>query len=355
MAELNHRGHLAEQRYAVSEANYRSAHGRLARIGLRLQQYIFYPLKLVCSLIFGRRTDIVVVCTNTFFSALLATFFHRRVVHLIYDLFPEALVHSGKLPEGALATRLIHKATQKTIDRAICNVYLGSRLKDYVDQRYRTRENCRVIAVGADGELFKSHQVEGKTGLGVLYCGNLGYMHDVDTLLSAWEKCPAEDLSQIHWRFHSSGPRYRKLKDAAHALEEKNGLDIEVGSGLKLDVWINVMKSAEVALVTMVPGSEEVVMPSKTYSAMCAGQAILAVAPEHSDLVDLIKEHDCGWWVPPGDVEGLLRIFKHLPKNPQEVLEKRQNAHAAGHSLYSQEHLAEEWEKLFREILDSGS
>jgi len=39
----------------------------------------------------------------------------------------------------------------------------------------------------------------------------------------------------------------------------------------------------------MAPGAEQVVMPSKTYSAMMAGQAVLAIAPEESDLVDLIK------------------------------------------------------------------
>ena len=45
------------------------------------------------------------------------------------------------------------------------------------------------------------------------------------------------------------------------------------------------MQSSQIALVTMSEGSQEVA-PSKTYSAMMAGQAILAVAPEDSDLVD---------------------------------------------------------------------
>ena len=55
---------------------------------------------------------------------------------------------------------------------------------------------------------------------------------------------------------------------------------IQLGGGLSQAEWIATMESADVALVTMVPGSETVVMPSKTYSAMMAGQAILAIAPE---------------------------------------------------------------------------
>ena len=112
------------------------------------------------------------------------------------------------------------------------------------------------------------------------------------------------------------------------------------------------MKQAQIALVTMVPGSEKVVMPSKTYSALCAGQAILAIAPEASDLVDLIKEHDCGWWVEPGDVDGLCAILRELPNQPEEVLRKRQNAYHAGHTYYSQEVLAKQWIALFEELMN---
>jgi hypothetical protein len=79
---------------------------------------------------------------------------------------------------------------------------------------------------------------------------------------------------------------------------------LQVSEGLSNEEWIKVMQSSEIALVTMSEGAQEVVMPSKTYSAMMAGQAILAVAPEDSDLVDLIKAADCGWWVAPGDVQG---------------------------------------------------
>jgi hypothetical protein len=58
-------------------------------------------------------------------------------------------------------------------------------------------------------------------------------------------------------------------------------------------------------------------MPSKTYSAMMAGQAILAIAPEDSDLVDLIKAADCGWFVEPGDVAGLAAVIDAISSSPR--------------------------------------
>lgn len=92
------------------------------------------------------------------------------------------------------------------------------------------------------------------------------------------------------------------------------------------------MESADVALVTMSPGSETVVMPSKTYSAMMAGQAILAIAPENSDLVDLIKTVDCGWWLEPGDVAGIEAALKVIDSDPELLLYKRENAFNYAHT-----------------------
>jgi hypothetical protein len=65
------------------------------------------------------------------------------------------------------------------------------------------------------------------------------------------------------------------------------------------------MRTADVALVAIARGAEDVMMPSKTYSAMVTGQAILAVCPLASDLAETALGNDCGWVVEPGDVEGL--------------------------------------------------
>ena len=41
-------------------------------------------------------------------------------------------------------------------------------------------------------------------------------------------------------------------------------------------------------------------MPSKNYSALVPGQAVLAACADDSDLEDLIREHECGWVVASG-------------------------------------------------------
>ena len=92
-------------------------------------------------------------------------------------------------------------------------------------------------------------------------------------------------------------------------------------------------------------------MPSKAYSAMMAGQAILAIAPEESDLVDMIKAADCGWWVTPGDVNGLEQLLAEISSNPDEILKKGESACTYAHRHFGQDALAEKWKVLFEDLV----
>jgi glycosyltransferase involved in cell wall biosynthesis len=127
------------------------------------------------------------------------------------------------------------------------------------------------------------------------------------------------------------------------------------------------MLSADIGLVTMRPGAETVVMPSKTYSAMVAGQAILAVCCLNSDLADLVLEHDCGWVVVPeaagaaslvsllpgrvfSGAAGLREVLGLIASDPEQLQRKRANAYDAGHRLFSAAVVAKQWSDLLGQV-----
>lgn len=358
MSDLREKGIEASQRFNISEASYRSAQSSLQRLLLRLRQYILYPIQLAFHLFLeavkGNAKRPVVVATNTFFAPLLATFFNRRVVHLVYDLFPEAMVHSGKWREGQLRVKFFRWLVGLSLKRSAMNVFLGERLKAYVESIHGAVPNSCIIPVGADERPFRqiTERAEGSEGspIEILYCGNLGNMHDTQTLFDAW----ASGIeAPFIFRFQCSGPKRVALEQFAqdHADSLKDRL--KIGSGLGQAEWIEAMQSAPIALVTMTEGAQEVVMPSKTYSAMMAGQAILAIAPEDSDLVDLIKHYDCGWWVRPGDSVGFQRCLKEIQAKPSLLQEKRRLAFEAAQTHFGQARLAEAWMAVFETLQNS--
>ena len=363
MRELSDAGLSAEQCYQISEASYRSAKSAPARLFLRFRQYVAYPIQLIAALVaqglraksrkLDEEGDVCVVSTNTFYAPLLATYLHSNVVHLVYDLFPEAMIHSGKWTEGTLKVKIVRWITKQTLKRAKTNVFLGQRLKEYVESIHGPVANAAIIPIGADQALFSESPVEGRSlklqsSSTILYCGNFGNMHDSATLFDHWKRSD-EQGDSLQWVFHCSGPKLAELEAVLSEFPEDLKKQILLGGGLDQAAWIAAMESADVGLVTMVPGSETVVMPSKTYSAMMAGQAILAIAPEDSDLIDLIKAADCGWFVEPGDVDGLARVVEAICTDPEGLLEKRQNAYLYAQAHLGQDALVEDWMRVLRD------
>lgn len=353
MRELTGRGMPARQCFCVSESAYRSARGPLSRLWLRVRQYIVFPLQMMISLFLGRLSgggkQPVVVTTNPFFAPLLATLVHPRVIQLVYDIFPEAMIHSGKWQDGTLRARIIRWVVGISLRRSRRNVFLGQRLREYVESLHGETGPSAVIAVGADQNLFPGDWTSPKAEIShrptILYCGNFGNLHDAETFFDLW-RSDSEFVAGIDWRFHCTGPKRTALEKVLAELTPELAGCIHLGSGLPPSEWVDTMRAADVALVTMSSGAERVVMPSKTYSALMAGQAILAIAPLDSDLASLVHEADCGWCVQPGDVSHLDSVLQGIVGNPDELVRLRSNAWNHARSRYGQDALSAIWHDL---------
>jgi glycosyltransferase involved in cell wall biosynthesis len=150
--------------------------------------------------------------------------------------------------------------------------------------------------------------------------------------------------------FHSKGPELEKM----HVDMQEKGLlhdgQVVIGSPLPSQEWVKTMTDSHIAIVTMKSGAENVVMPSKTYSALCAGQAVLAIAPKGSDLAKTVIENECGWVVEPDDVDGLEKTVFEILNDRDQVQQKRVNAFTAGHGRYTMDKVAAEWVDILEKI-----
>jgi len=346
---LDAAGWQARHRFAVTEDRYRRAQGVAARAAVRWSSYVAYPWQLDRQLRRGSVPEVEVVCTNTFYApavALRAAGHRVPVVNWIFDLFPDVLVAGEKIEaDGPLARRLA-ALTRWTFSQAAANVFLGERLRAFAEERYGPIPRSHVIPVGADGAALGEDEPLARPSdcpLRVLYCGNLGRMHDIDTIAAVMGQPPPAGWN-IEFRGHGAG--FRELASRSP------GGHVTFGGSLAEDEWSRAMRAADVALVTMKAGAEGVVMPSKTYSAMMAGQAILAVCPLQSDLADTVRRDDAGWVVAPGDTQGLAAVLNAAAADATQVLAKRRNAFRAARTRYDQKVLATRWAELLRPLVD---
>jgi glycosyltransferase involved in cell wall biosynthesis len=64
-----------------------------------------------------------------------------------------------------------------------------------------------------------------------------------------------------------------------------------------------------------------VVHPCKVYSAMAVARPILLVGPDPCHVSDLVREHEIGWRITHGDVEGAARTIERIAATPRAELE----------------------------------
>lgn len=334
--------------HALHESDYRAPRGLVGRAWLRWRMYGAYAW--TCWRAAGRRSaacSIRVTTTNPFFAPALVQRAAGKdgvTINLLYDLYPDALVHAGVLRSDSWVAERCAAITRTALRECAATVFLGEHLRRYAETRYGAARRGVVIPVGADGRPFRDNPprpLSRGESVTMLYAGHMGRMHDVDTVADAMMYgLPAG----VRLQFHATGAGYSRLRSKVPATAA------EWGGSLDDAVWKPTMANAQIALVTMAPGAEEVVMPSKTYSALVAGQAVLAVCPLESDLAALIAKHDCGWVVAPGDVETLNKILQLIADSPDVLHAKRLNAFSAGHLYYDSQVLARRWLELFDSI-----
>lgn len=310
--------------------------------------YLLYPLHFLAKEIRSPSSHCV-ICTNTFYTPFLSALLRnpkRKSIHLLYDLFPDVLVTAGKAMPNGLLARGIMWIVNFTMRNSDANVTLGKRLNAHIAARLPKWVPNEAIPVGTDCSLFRGSPIssENNKTINIIYCGNFGHLHEVETLKTLF-KHPEFQSLPIRFRFHGTGAGMIQLKRECNVADK-----VSFAKGLSSVDWAQTMSSYPIGLVTMRHGAEKVLLPSKTYSAMAAGQAILAICPIESDLADLVLEHDCGWVVEPCEIESLIETLDTISKNHQDLHQKRVNAQNAARTYYDASPVAHQWHNLITKL-----
>ena len=360
---LREAGIAADMRFTISSRSYRRSSRGFRRCLLRLRMYGCYPLYLFCTLLTSKFNALYVVCTSRFFAPLLAAcairlknrllFFKKpsHVIHLVYDLFPEALIATGHLSSDTFFARSLRRLTRMTFHCCATNVFIGQHLLTYAAQDYGTIPQAQVIPVGADERTFVQPPIQtaaSQRAIQILYCGNLGHLHDSATLIAVLTDTTWMPKRPLTFQFQTSGVNYACLRKALTDCKPQARVTLIWRADLDDSEWTTQIRQADIALVTLVPGAEKVGMPSKVYSALVAGQAILATCPLQSDLADLVRQHACGWVVAPGDTTTLKNVLYTISSDSASVTAKRNCAFESGHRYYAAKIIAGRWRDLLQ-------
>lgn len=293
--------------------------------GKLLRQLWFY-LAATPLLLFGRR-PLYVTQTNppmiVPLAALAAMIRRRPLVIIAQDLYPEILFAHGMVSQKSAGAKVLRAIFQWAYRRAASIVSLGptmsERLVEKGVRRERIVEICNwatgaeAIVRGPENPLRAEWGLAGK--FVVLYSGNLGIAHDIETPLRAVARV-RQDVPNLRLVFIGKGSRLAE----AQRLTGELGIEDAVlfRQFVPLSLLPYSLGLADLALVTLQRGFEGLVVPSKLLGYLARGIATIYVGPS-SDISFYLQDSGAGSSIENGNVEGLARIFSELSRAPAQI------------------------------------
>lgn len=274
----------------------------LARAWLRFLTHWIYPIKLFARIRFSPKRAVWIVSTNPFNAAswVLPAAKARgvKIVYLVFDLYPDALEAAGIIKRDGGRSRRIAKTTRKVLASCDGTVYLGELLRHHAEARHGAARVSAVIDAAADPSRFLANKRGDEFPLALHYGGELGAMHDPDSLLAAIVGTKRDRMDGlVAFDFKASG-------DGARRIAAVKGVEgVTMDPPLDFEAWRDHVSNFRIGLVTLSPAGALVSLPSKVYGLMAAGCAIMAICPAWSDLGRLVLETRCGWLIDNSVVE----------------------------------------------------
>ena len=122
-----------------------------------------------------------------------------------------------------------------------------------------------------------------------MYSGNMGRAHILEPLLSAAQALSG-DASKV-FVFVGEGAQKRTLQQKAQSLHLTN---VRFFPYQPSEDLAESLSAADLHVVSMLPGADRCLMPSKIYGIMASGTPVLAICPKTSELAHMISELELG-------------------------------------------------------------
>ena len=277
----------------------------------------------------ARQNNVILLTTAPPFLGIVGYIanlcFGSDYICLIYDLYPNVVVELGIVSETNLITKLWHQVNAMVWKRSKKIIVLSETMKQRIaTQHPETTDKISVIHNWANADWIKplakqenwfarQHQLDRK--FTVLYSGNMGRCHDIETILGAMKLLRNQPVQFV---FIGAGAKREPCRQTVTELEIDNCIFLPYQDKAHLPYSLT---ACDLALVSIAPGLEGVVAPSKLYGIMAAGKAIAAICEPHSYLRQIIDEAGCGAYVDNNRSQDLAAFIMNLATNPELAID----------------------------------
>ena len=272
-----------------------------------------------------RRGDLLLFTTEPAYLPIVGWLCHLLTrapyVVRVYDLYPDIAISLGVVAADHPVARFWRFLQASSFAAASEIVVLSTTMQDHLRKNYPDLLTpITVIPSWADPSAItpipkQQNRFVQTHGLGegftVLYSGNQGRCHDLDTLLEAARLLRHE--STIRVLIVGGGAQHRFLVEQVEAWRLQNVFFLPYQDVKDLP---ELLAAGDLAIVSLREAAEGQVAPSKLYGHLAAACPVAAICAPHSYLRTEIARAGCGGAFASGEAQPLADFIRSLAADP---------------------------------------
>jgi glycosyltransferase involved in cell wall biosynthesis len=295
------------------------------------------------------QTDLILAMTDPPFEGIVGAFVawlkRKPFVYNIRDLYPEMAL-AGSIVRPSWWVKLWERLHRWALRRASRVIVLGDDTRERIIAKgvdpvrvVVVRDGTQLAAPVTDHDHPVTQEVRSGFPFVVLHAGNLGFYGAWETVIKSAQMLEHDRIGYV---FVGEGAMRSQVEDFAEGVG-----NVRFQAFRPPDQIPYVMAAGDLHLVTIKRGLEGVVVPSKLYSILAAGQPVLALAPEASDAARIVRRYGCGVVVDPHDSAALAAAVLELAHNRQRLADMAERALQAAGEFARDKEL-----QLFRQVIE---
>lgn len=322
-----------EERRGVTILRANGTTLRPRRFAGRATNYLTYLASATLASLAVGRPNVVVSLTDPPVIGRVALWTARRVgarfVFLCEDVFPEVAALLEDF-QNASVNRTLDRLNRQLLREADAVIALGERMRQrLIEEKGADASRTHIIHNWADCEAIqpgeKDNAFARAHGLAdrfvLMHSGNIGLSQNLDVVVEAAARLQSKERLTI--AIVGDGARRDALEQA---VARRRLTNIRFFPYQRKESLHDSFATADGFLISLKPGLEGYIVPSKLYGILAAGRPYVAATDPTCEVAALAREHRCGVWAPPGDPEALARAIAALYDDPPAARAMGENA-----------------------------
>ncbi len=292
---------------------------------------------------------------NSYIGLMLKRQYKAPFVYMNWDLYPQVIEFGIKSSIVRFLCNIWHKWNSRNYPKIDRMLTIGKIMAETMNKRVVPHIPITVLPISVDVNFLRpvckeNNPFSRKYGLAdkfiILYSGKMGMGHNIEMILEA--SLLLSDVADIQFVFIGDGPKFVTVQRFISEHKSKNILLLPLQPN---DIFPYSMACGDIGIVSQETNMAHLFMPSKTYSMMACGEAIIGICSGHDDLHSLITDYDIGISMAATKAKALASIIRQLHDNPNQLNRYKSNARKVAEQFYSIEIMQQSYSKLFNELL----